>query len=74
MYAITHASTALILKQRFRVRPLWPLLVSVQAIELLWVVFVYSDIEHVRYTADAVHLDFTWLAVWYFASRRSSLG
>jgi len=58
MYAITHASTALILKQRFRVRPLWPLLVSVQAIELLWVVFVYSGIEHVRYTADAVHLDF----------------
>ena len=58
MYAITHASTALILKQRFRVRVLWPLLVSVQAIELLWVVFVYTGIEHVRYTADAVHLDF----------------
>lgn len=58
MYAITHASTALILSRRFSVRPGWPLLVSVQAIELLWVVFVWAGIEHVRYTADAVHLDF----------------
>lgn len=58
MYAITHASTALILKRRFRVRAMWPLLVSVQAIELLWVVFVYAGLEHVRYSPDKVHLDF----------------
>jgi hypothetical protein len=50
MYAIAHASTALILTRRFRVRSLWPLLVGVQAIELLWVVFVYAGIEHVRYS------------------------
>jgi|SoiMetStandDraft_2_1073263.scaffolds.fasta_scaffold24034_3 hypothetical protein len=58
MYAITHASTALILKRRFRVREIWPLLVSVQAIELLWAVFVYVGIEYVRYSPDRVHLDF----------------
>jgi hypothetical protein len=58
MYAITHAATALLLKQRFRQAGLWPLLIGTQAIELLWVVFVYTGIEHVRYTRDAVHLDF----------------
>jgi hypothetical protein len=58
MYAITHAATALIIKKRFRSAPMWPLLVSVQAIELLWVAFVYVGIEHVSYTPDAVHLDF----------------
>jgi hypothetical protein len=58
MYAITHAATALIIKRRFRSAPVWPLLVSVQAIELLWVAFVYVGIEHVSYSSDAVHLDF----------------
>jgi hypothetical protein len=58
MYAITHAATALIIKRRFRPAPMWPLLVSVQAIELLWVAFVYVGIEHVSYTRDTVHLDF----------------
>lgn len=58
MYAITHAATALIIKRRFRSARMWPLLVSVQAIELLWVAFVYVGIEHVSYTPDAVHLDF----------------
>jgi hypothetical protein len=58
MYAITHAATALIIKRRFRSAPMWPLLVSVQAIELLWVAFVYVGIEHVSYTPDTVHLDF----------------
>ena len=58
MYAITHAATALLLKRRFRQAGLWPLLIGTQAIELLWVVFVYTGIEHVRYTRDAVHLDF----------------
>jgi hypothetical protein len=58
MYAITHAATALIIKRRFRSAPMWPLLVSTQAIELLWVAFVYAGIEHVSYTPDTVHLDF----------------
>lgn len=58
MYAITHAATALIIRRRFPSAPLWPLLVSVQAIELLWVAFVYVGIEHVSYTPDTAHLDF----------------
>jgi hypothetical protein len=58
MYAITHAATALIVKRRFPSAAMWPLLVSVQAIELLWVVFVYVGIEHVSYTPDTVRLDF----------------
>ena len=58
MYAITHAATALIVKRRFRSAPMWPLLLSVQAIELLWVAFVYVGIERVSYTPDTVHLDF----------------
>jgi hypothetical protein len=58
MYAITHAATALVVKKRFPSAPMWPLLVSVQAIELLWVVFVSVGIEHVSYTPDTVHLDF----------------
>jgi len=58
MYAITHAATALIVKRRFPSARMWPLLVSVQAIELLWVAFVYVGIEHVSYTPDTVHLDF----------------
>lgn len=58
VYAITHAATALLVKRRFPKTGLWPLLIGTQAIELLWVVFVYAGIEHVRYTRDAVHLDF----------------
>jgi hypothetical protein len=33
-------------------------LISVQAVELLWVVFVYSGIEHVTYAGGKVHLGF----------------
>ena len=58
MYAIAHASTALILKKRFPDAAVWPLLISVQAVELLWVIFVYAGIEHVVYTRDSVHLAF----------------
>jgi len=58
MYAITHAATALLVKRRFKQASIWPLLVGTQAIELLWVAFVYVGVEHVRYTRDAVHLDF----------------
>jgi membrane-bound metal-dependent hydrolase YbcI (DUF457 family) len=37
---------------------LWPLLISVQLVELLWILFTYLGIERPRITPDAVHLDF----------------
>lgn len=37
---------------------LWPLLISVQFVELLWILFTYLRIEHSRITPNAVHLDF----------------
>lgn len=58
MYAITHASAALVLKRKYSRVGLWPLLISVQLVELLWVVFTYLGIEHARVTPDAIHLDF----------------
>jgi hypothetical protein len=58
VYAISHAATALVLKRRFPEAGLGPLLVAVQAVELVWVLFTYLGIEHVRYTPDALHLDF----------------
>ena len=45
MFAVDHAATALILKRRFPAVPLVPLLVSVQAMELAWVVLNYAGIE-----------------------------
>ena len=57
-YAITHASAALAFKKRYPRVGLWPLLIAVQFVELLWIVFSYLGIEHVRVTGDKVHLDF----------------
>ena len=57
-YAIAHASTALLIKRRFPRVGLWPLLISVQFVELLWVLFSYLGIEHAQITPSAVHLDF----------------
>jgi membrane-bound metal-dependent hydrolase YbcI (DUF457 family) len=37
---------------------LWPLLISVQFVELLWILFTYLGIERSRITPDAVHLGF----------------
>jgi hypothetical protein len=37
---------------------LWPLLISVQLVELLWILFTYLGIERPRITPDAIHLDF----------------
>jgi len=37
---------------------LWPLLIAVQFVELLWILFTYLGIEHSQITANAVHLDF----------------
>ena len=33
-------------------------MISVQLVELLWIVFTYLGIEHFRVTPDSVHLDF----------------
>jgi hypothetical protein len=57
-YAITHASAALALKKKYPRVGLWPLLISVQAVELLWIAFTYLKIEHFRVSEDAIHLDF----------------
>jgi hypothetical protein len=57
-YAIAHASTALALKKKYPRVGLWPLLISVQAVELLWIAFTYLGIEHFRVTNDKIHLDF----------------
>ncbi|HKN57517.1 MAG TPA: hypothetical protein VJV97_01600 [Gemmatimonadaceae bacterium] len=37
---------------------MWPLLIAVQFVELLWILFTYLGIEHARVTPNAVHLDF----------------
>ena len=58
MYAISHAATALALKRRYPEASLWPLLIAVQVVELIWVVLTYAGIEHVSVVADKVHLDF----------------
>jgi hypothetical protein len=58
MYAISHAATALVLKRRYPDAPIWPLLISVQLVELLWVAFTYLGIEHYAVADDHVHLDF----------------
>jgi hypothetical protein len=58
MYAISHAASALLIKRRWPAVGLLAALFCVQAIELLWVVFVYLGIEKPEYTANAVHLGF----------------
>jgi len=58
VYAISHAATALVLKRRYPEASLWPLLIAVQFVELIWVALTYAGIEHVSVVADQVHLDF----------------
>lgn len=61
MFAVDHAATALLIKQRFPSVPLAPILLSVQAMELVWVGLNYLGIERttteasVRSVAD-IHL------------------
>jgi hypothetical protein len=61
MFAVDHAATALLLKRRYPSVPFAPLLISVQAMELAWVVFNFLGIERtttepvVRSVAD-IHL------------------
>jgi hypothetical protein len=61
MFAINHAATALLIRRRYRDVPLAPMLISVQAMELLWVALNYLGVERtttepvVRYVGD-IHL------------------
>ena len=61
MFATDHAATALLLKRRYPTVPIAPLLLSVQAMELAWVVLNYVGVERtttgpvVRSVAD-IHL------------------
>jgi ketosteroid isomerase-like protein len=61
MFAIDHAATALLVKRRYPPVPMAPLLVSVQAMELVWVGLNYIGVERttteaaVRSVAD-IHL------------------
>lgn len=61
MFAIDHAATALLLKRRYPSAPIVPLLISVQTMELAWVVLNYLGVERttteasVRSVAD-IHL------------------
>jgi hypothetical protein len=48
----------LALKRKFPRVGLLPLLISVQFVELLWILFTYLGIEHARITPNAIHLDF----------------
>ncbi|PTT39113.1 hypothetical protein DBR28_07680 [Chryseobacterium sp. HMWF028] len=58
MYAINHAATALLIKKNNSKLPLFPLLVSVQLVEVLWVFFNYLGWEHFSVYGGKLHLDF----------------
>ncbi|MGG5210011.1 hypothetical protein ACQWU4_13860 [Chryseobacterium sp. MIQD13] len=58
MYAINHAATALLIKKNAPKLPLFPLLVSVQLVEVFWVFFNYVGWEHFSISGGKVHLDF----------------
>ena len=58
MYAISHAASALVLKRRYPEVAIWPLLISVQAIEVGWVVLSLLGLEHSSVREGKIHLDF----------------
>lgn len=58
MYAINHAATALLLKKKESTLPLLPLLISVQLVEILWVLFNYFGWEYFSVSAGKLHLHF----------------
>jgi membrane-bound metal-dependent hydrolase YbcI (DUF457 family) len=58
MYAINHAATALILKKNAPSAPMWALLVSVQLVEILWIIFNYTGLEYFSVTNGRLHLDY----------------
>jgi membrane-bound metal-dependent hydrolase YbcI (DUF457 family) len=51
MFAVDHSATALLIKRRFPSVPMTPLLISVQAMELVWVALNYLGVE--RTTTEA---------------------
>ena len=67
MFAINHAATALLLKRRYPEVPLAPALISVQFVEILWVILNYLGVEvtvterAVRYVGDIhlIHMPFS---------------
>jgi membrane-bound metal-dependent hydrolase YbcI (DUF457 family) len=46
MFAINHAATALVIKKKYPQTPIWLLLISVQLMELVWVVLNFLGIEY----------------------------
>jgi len=58
MYAINHAATALLLRKKESKLPLFPLLIAVQFVEILWVLFNYLGWEHYSVSRGRLHLDF----------------
>lgn len=63
MFAVDHAATALVLKRRYPSVPITPLLLSVQAMEIAWVLLNFLGVERtttgsvVRSVAD-IHLEY----------------
>ncbi len=58
MYAINHAATALILKKKQPVSSMFLLLISVQLVEILWVLFSYMGIEYISVVNGKLHLNY----------------
>lgn len=58
MYAINHAATALLIKKKQPAAPILLLLISVQLVEILWVLFNYIGWEYFSISEGKVHLDF----------------
>jgi len=58
MYAISHAATALLIKKKLPAVSIFPLLISVQLVEICWVIFSYLGWEHFSVVNGKLHLDF----------------
>jgi hypothetical protein len=58
MYAINHAATALIIKKKQPAASVFLLLISVQLVEVLWVIFNYLGWEYFSVSNGRVHLSF----------------
>ncbi len=58
MYAINHAATALLLRKKESKLPLLPILISVQLVEIFWVLFNYIGWEYYSISGGKVQLDF----------------
>ena len=56
MFAINHAATALIIKKGFKDVPILWILISVQFVELLWVLLNYIGIERTTTEKDVKYV------------------